>query len=220
MYKTGIIGAGYIGAEAPDSHLAAYEDCKGTTAPVIVDKGFSLDDLEGCEIISVCTPPETHLGIVSEIIQLPSLKAIYLEKPIAHTLKDAKKIINLCKGGCILLVVNHQRQFINPRFTFSRGIVHTGTHAFDLIRRLFGEIETLAKDYCITANGVTVEIDYRDTDDRFFELDCTRSKERMILKGVKHIVQCIDDGNINQDSGISAKRDLELCLRYEELFNA
>lgn len=220
MYKAGIIGTGYIGTKANDSHLEAYADCDDIQLRSLQDKGFKLKDLEGCEILSVCTPPETHLGIVAEIIQLESLKAIYLEKPIATTLSDAQKIINLCRDANILLVVNHQRQFINPKFTFSRGILHTGTHVFDLIRKLFGEIVVLTKDYCTTVNGITVELEYRDTDERYFDLDCTRSKERMILKGVEHIVKCLDEVNINQDSGISAERDLMLCLAYEGLFNA
>jgi len=220
MYRAGIIGTGFIGTKADDSHLNGYIDCPDTDLISLQDKGFKTSNLEGCEIISVCTPHETHLEIIEQIIDLPNLKAIYLEKPISDNLTDADTIVRLCREKNILLIVNHQRQFINPKFTFSRGILHTGTHAFDLIRKLFGEVIILTKDYCTTVNGITVELDYRDTDERYFDLDCTRSKERMILKGVEHIVKCLDEGNINQDSGISAVHDLMLCKAYEGLRNA
>ncbi|MCD6318876.1 Gfo/Idh/MocA family oxidoreductase [Candidatus Aerophobetes bacterium] len=40
-------------------------------------------------------------------------KHIYVEKPIATTLEDAKKIINACQQNNVKLCVGHQRRFIN-----------------------------------------------------------------------------------------------------------
>ncbi|MBE3143548.1 MAG: Gfo/Idh/MocA family oxidoreductase [Planctomycetes bacterium] len=249
MFSAGIIGCGYVACEAPDSHAQAYMDCPSTELICFIDTDkdkalaayrkyrithFTFDEGTGFDsvgkfatkfdIASICTPTGdgrfmTRLHRVWDAIKTHGVKAIYLEKPIAASLGEAEAIISCCRENNVLLVVNHQRQFINPKFTFSRGILHTGTHAFDLIRQLFGEVMLLAKNYCITENGLTIELEYKDTDERCFELDCTRSKERMILKGVEHIVECLNSHDINQDSGISAKRDLQLCLEYERILN-
>jgi predicted dehydrogenase len=249
MYNAGIIGCGFIACEAPDSHAQAYMDCPDTELVCFIDTDkekalaayrkfraphFTFEECTGFDptgtrpakfdIASICTPISddqfmTRLHRVWDAVETHGAKAIYLEKPIAATLTEANAIIDYCKQKNVLLVVNHQRQFVNPKFTFSRGILHTGTHAFDLIRQLFGEIMLLAKNYCITENGLTIEIEYKDTDERFFNLDCTRNSERMILKGVQHIVECLAAHDINQDSGISARRDLQLCLEYERIWN-
>jgi len=249
MYSAGIIGCGYIACEAPDSHAQAYIDCPDTKLTGLIDTDrekaiaayrklgvfhFTFEQGDGMDlvgdrgtpfdIVSICTPIgdgtySTRFHRVMDAVRTHHAKAIYLEKPIAATLEEAEAIVRYCKHWKVLLVVNHQRQFINPKFIFSRGILHTGTHAFDLIRKLFGEVLILTKDYCTTVNGITIELEYKDTDERYFDLDCTRSKERMILKGVEHIVKCLDEGNINQDSGISAVHDLMLCKAYEGLRN-
>lgn len=216
MYKVGIVGCGFIGVKAEDSHLKAYTDCKDTEVIATVDKDFNITDLAGCEIVSICTPPETHLEIVKQVVSLLSIKAIYLEKPIANTLEDADEIIKLCDFYGVILQVNHQRRFMNPVMRFSRGILNTGTHALDLLRHLFGEPIEITKDQ-IKFDRVTVDIEYLDTEEPIFELDCCHNKDRMILKGVEHLVQCIKDGKQSISSGEDARNALELCLRYEKL---
>lgn len=215
MYSAGIIGCGFIGTRAPDNHAQAYEDNPNTNLIAKVDIGFTLEDIYDCNIISVCTPIETHWEVVKQIEPL----AILLEKPIAPSLNEADSIINHCHKNNILLVVNHQRRFINPKFTFSRGILNTGTHAFDLIRKLFGEITDIQIDRVITESGVQVDIEYKDSMIGEFNLDCTRSTERMIPNVIEYIVDCLDTGNINQDLAIEARRDLQVCLKYQELYS-
>lgn len=114
---------------------------------------------EKIDLLSVCTPPETHWEVVKEAARFP-LKAIYCEKPVATSLEDAKKILDTCRKKNILLAVNHQRRF-SPFFQelkrrissgkmgriqqvncfYTRGIMNTGIHLVDLFSFLFGEVE-------------------------------------------------------------------------------
>src|SRR3990167_878062 len=146
------------------------------------------------DIVSVCTSPETHSQIVCDIA--PYVKAIYCEKPIADTIEDAQKMIDICHKHKVILQVNHERRFIHPKFTFSRGIMDNGTHAFDLLRQLFGQYlggyqRYSQKTFTMLFGRQWVEIEYKDTAERFFNLDCVRSSEPMIGKGVEHLVQCL-----------------------------
>jgi predicted dehydrogenase len=246
MYSVGIIGCGFIACEALDSHALAYKENPNTELVDFIDsdkekahnayiqwtgKHNALHNGTGYDpagnrpnqfdIASICTPIGdgkflTRLHRVCEACD-HGVKAILLEKPIAYSLEEADKIIDYCKQHNILLVVNHQRRFINPKFTFSRGIVHTGTHAFDLIRKLFGEITTIHPDRVWTESGVVVDIEYKDSDVGEFTLDCTRSTERMIPRVVSYMVRCLDEGYIHQMFAQEARRDLEVCLQYQDI---
>ena len=199
MYKVGIIGCSWIALEAPDSHMNAYNEHPDTTVVALCDINGKADlidymDLD-VDIVSVCTPVETHCKIVTDIA--PKVKAIWCEKPIATTLEDALLMINTCRLYGTTLVVNHQRNYMNPKFTFSRGMLHTGTHVFALIEHLFRpEIE--------------VDIDFRDTDERIFELDCTHSTERMLPNVLKFIVDKLDNDELYLD--YNALNALRRCL--------
>jgi len=217
MLRCGIIGLGFIGCKAPDNHMKAYEDCEDTelVACCDIDTPY-MDMVQGTplDIVSVCTPPETHCQIVCDIA--PYVRAIYCEKPIALTLEDADRMIETCYHYGTLLQINHQRRFVNPKFRFSRGILNTGTHMFDLLRYLFGDIQ-LCKKTVILPNWVLCDIEEVDTDEPVFEFDCTHNKEPMILEGVKHLVQCLRNRRKLISSGEEAREALKLCLEYKEM---
>jgi hypothetical protein len=211
QYRVGIIGLGKIAYYLPDNHLKAYEENPRTdvitTCDIDKSKGGKYTDYismvqnEKLDIVSVCTPPETHCRIVCDIA--PYVKAIYCEKPIATNLSDASKMINTCHEHKVILQINHQRLFVNPYFRFSRGVVNNGTHAFSLIKHLFRP-------------EITVNVEYIDTDEHIFELDCTHNKEPMIKKGVEHLVQCLKEKKESISSGEKAFLALKSALQYEE----
>ncbi len=233
-YKVGIIGCGFIGVNAPDSHLRAYRACPATKVVAVCDtdrKRILEVKLNYCkdmipfwenyiqmvqqnelDIVSVCTSPDTHCQIVCDIA--PFVKAIYCEKPIALTLEEVDKMIEVCHQNNVILQVNHQRRFMPVKARFSRGILNTGTHLFDRLRQLFGELYSISGNYCMFGNQL-VEVEYIDSDEHIFEIDCTRSSERMILRGVEHLVDCLDKGHQSISSGEEAKRTLEALLFYE-----
>lgn len=120
---------------------------------------------EKIDILSVCTPPETHYKIIKEAVEFP-LKAVFCEKPLAHTLEDAGKIVDICKSRNIILQVDHQRRFDpmhaavrkiieteklgkaeQANFYYTAGIRNTGSHMFDLLRFFYGDADWIEGNY-------------------------------------------------------------------------
>lgn len=224
-YKVGIIGCGWIGigqshiakdAKKEDTHFNAYKNNPETQVVALCDskKSFIPDwginkytdymqmvTKRKLDIVSVCTPPETHKEIVCNIA--PYVRGIYCEKPIASTLQDGWEMIQACRKNKVILQINHQRLFMMPTFRYSRGILDTGTHMFSLIRHLFRE-------------GVSVYIEAVDTDEHVFELDCTHNKDVMIPFGVAHLIKCLKENRQSVSSGEKAFEALRLALEYQE----
>jgi UDP-N-acetylglucosamine 3-dehydrogenase len=120
---------------------------------------------ENLDCVSICTLVSTHLKIVKEAAN-SGVKAIFLEKPISNSINDAKKIIEICKKNKISLQIDHQRRF-HPIYSkikkildekkigeiqfinvyYGAGIANTGSHMFDLLRMLFGEIKYVKSEY-------------------------------------------------------------------------
>jgi len=116
---------------------------------------------EELDCISICTLADTHLELIKEISKF-KIKGVLIEKPISNSLLNAKKIIDVCKKHEIILAINHQRRF-DPAYYYiqkflqkknlgdiqiinlyyGRGITNTGSHLFDLLRLLFGEIKSV-----------------------------------------------------------------------------
>jgi predicted dehydrogenase len=114
---------------------------------------------ESIDILSVCTSLENRFDIIKCAAD-NGVKLIFCEKPIAETSLEAKKIVDYCKKYNVQLAVNYKRRWdtfhqdlkrkierksYGNVHTFHclyvRGIKNYGTHAIDLIRFFFGEIE-------------------------------------------------------------------------------
>lgn len=220
MYRCGIIGCGRIGTKFDECHASAYRQCPDTELIVCCDasidqainacKKWSVPvatsdigdfNAEVVEIVSVCTPPETHLDVIKDIMNLQTVQAIYLEKPIATTLEDADEIIRLCHEKDVILQVNHQRRFGRPTFFFSRGVLNTMSHGYDMLRQLHIPIEM-------------VDIVEIKTDKPIFELRIPT--EGLITKGVQHLIECIENHKESISSGEEAREALRLCLKLKE----
>lgn len=231
MYRAGIIGCGRIGTEFIDCHARAYKENPNTELIMAIDadiskaiaasKAWKIPSIgsnacdvaaEGIEIISICTPPEMHRKVLEEAIEFDYMaKAIYCEKPIATTLEDADAMIKLCHERNIILQVNHQRRFGRPTFFFSRGVLNTGTHVFDMLRMLFGE-GTLVSNTLYFKGGQQVDIVEIDTMKHAFEF--TIPTTDLVKVGLSHLVYCIDNQKQSVSSGEEAMEDLRLCLEY------
>jgi len=212
-YRAGVIGLGFIGFDSPDSHVRAYEDCADTiliaTSDINPVKAFGYTrpivmKEENLDIVSVCTPVETHCQIVCDIA--PFVKAIYCEKPIATTLEEADRMIETCHKHGVILQVNHQRRFTKPKMRWSRGILNNGTHAFDLMRQMFGD-----------GWQAKIDLEYVDSMDYppIFELVINQPELRPILKGVEHLVECLKEGKQSISSGKEARQTLKEVLQFE-----
>ena len=219
--RCAIIGCGRIGTKFDECHAAAYKQagqeliaacdvnldqainaCKKWSIPVACTDIGDLN-AEAIEIVSICTPPETHLAVVKEVMNLQFIKGIYLEKPIATTLEDADEIIRLCHEREIILQINHQRRFGRPAFFFSRGVLNTMSHGYDMLRQLHIPIEM-------------VDIVEIKTNKPIFELRIPT--EGLIAKGVQHLIDCVENHKQSISSGEEARESLKLCLEYMEKY--
>lgn len=192
-FKVGLIGCGRIASTLDDdpkrkyisTHIGAYKYAKSTDITAVCDRdtkklrkcqekwniprGYTdfkeMLKKEKPDILSICTPHDTHYAILKEAAKFP-LKAVFCEKPLADTIKNAKRIVGLYKRKKILLQINHQRRFdplhlkireiIRDRklggvqqvnFYYTAGIKNTGSHMFDLLRFLFGDAEWIKGIY-------------------------------------------------------------------------
>lgn len=182
-YKAAVIGCGRIGCEFEDdprrryisSHAGAYNAVEDVSLVALVDKdekklkkyqvkydvsaytdSKEMAKKENPDIVSICTPTDTHYKVIKEIVDL-GVKAIFCEKPIASNLQDAHQIVKLCKENNVILQIDHQRRFCKfhqevRRFLskekaqhvacyYTAGLLNTGTHMFDLLRFFLGDAE-------------------------------------------------------------------------------
>jgi hypothetical protein len=211
-YKAGVIGIGRIGYKWKDSHYNQYcrnerveSVCLCDTVPVSTHIPIYFNYLEmikkgHLDIVSVCTPPETHCKIVCDIA--PYVKGIYCEKPIATTLEEADKMIQVCHSYGVVLQINHQRRWNKPVFTFSRGIFNSGTHAFDTIDYYFKDPDA-------------VNFVYIDTVEPIFKLEFP-AEPHVPPEAIDELLDCIEGIKVTRSSGEDARKALEQCLKLQK----
>jgi hypothetical protein len=213
-YRAGIIGLGRVGAQWDDSHFNAYLKHPRIELVALCDLNpheefYSFQDyqdylemvkLENLDIVSVCTPPSTHCQIICGIA--PYVKGIYCEKPIAETLEDADKMILTCREHNVKLQINHQRRWNTPVFTFSRGILNSGTHAFDTINYYFKEDKA-------------IKFVYVETDEPIFKLEFP-AEPHVPSEAIDELIECIEYDIESTSSGEEATIALQQCLDMQK----
>lgn len=184
MYTAAVIGCGRIGTAFDDkemgyvsTHAAAYQwhpnvklvgvcdtdlekldtaRYKFTTAGYIDYK--EMIRYAKPDIVSICTPPETHAKILFDLVKMDAgIASILCEKPIAKTSSEAEKMVLICKKRKVNLLINHTRAFMPFYYqvhmyaheglggithlvgSYSGGIYNNGTHMLDLMCRFGGD---------------------------------------------------------------------------------
>ncbi len=121
----GVIGTGLMGgmhasiySNLPNCNLIAVADLdEGALKRVSQDlnvKGYKdykkmLDNEPEIKIVSICTPDKTHLQVAKEVIKREI--NLLIEKPIARTIEDSKKIIDLAEENDVKLMTAHLLRF-------------------------------------------------------------------------------------------------------------
>ncbi len=231
-HRVAIIGAGRIASEFEDCHARAYKQNPKTEIWAIIDKRldkaadaarkwhipvagdeyWQLPEL-ALDIISICTPPQTHCQVLKDIVLYNrDLKAIYCEKPIAIDLDEAREMVTICKERNIILQINHQRRFGIPTFYYSRGLFNTGTHMVDLLRQYFGEPWNIT-DNKLYFKNITVALEEVPVDKPIFEFKVPAYD--LIIKGVEHLVDCIENYHDSISNGEEALKDLEILWKLK-----
>lgn len=148
-------------ADPDPGKRAAFGERWGVSA--LYDSPAALLRAEAPEIVSICTPTATHSQVAAVAVEA-GVKAILCEKPLASTVAEGKRMVDLCRTAGVVLAVNHQRRW-DPDLirvqeylaqgslgapqrvhaTYTRGIVNNGTHLIDLLRWYFGEMKTAVR---------------------------------------------------------------------------
>lgn len=202
-YKVGIIGCGRMGflfdedenTLKPSSHAGAYKTFGNVDITAVCDiRTDRMDKFkerygdvniyydynkmlknEDLDIVSICTPSNLHSDVC--ITASEYVRAIFCEKPIAMSLKEADQMILACKKNGTLLTINHIRRWertyekikeLIDNNTYGKvtsiicysspGLMNGGVHMFDTLRYIFGDITCInghiIKDLSTDACGI------------------------------------------------------------------
>ena len=111
------------------------------------------------QIVSICTPDATHAAILAQVLGSPDVRAVIAEKPLAAELAQARALVAQARRRNVPLAVNYTRRFaashaeaqrrlktgeigtvVAVSGIYTKGVLHNGTHWFDLARWLVGDI--------------------------------------------------------------------------------
>ncbi len=138
--KIGIIGAGKI---AERLHLPSYKETKKAEVIAICDiikkkaerlaKMFNIPKVytdykkmikeADIDAVSVCTPNYLHCPIT--VFAAQKKKHVLVEKPMALSIREMKKMINVCKKNKVILMVEQTQRF-DPAHEVFRDLVQSG----------------------------------------------------------------------------------------------
>ncbi|WP_298391320.1 Gfo/Idh/MocA family oxidoreductase [Hydrotalea sp.] len=126
MLKVGVFGVGHLGKyhlnnwkEIKDVKLIGFFDPNNDAAKEVANqygiKRFMDEEklIDACDIIDVVVPTDKHFEICMSAIRKG--KHVFVEKPITHTIQEAKSLVNMVKEANVKLQVGHVERF-NPAF--------------------------------------------------------------------------------------------------------
>jgi predicted dehydrogenase len=185
-YHVGIIGCGRIASLLeqerwrgnPNTHAGCYDYCPRTRIVAAADadnerreafgRRWGVERLyenweamltnEELDIVSVATYPIPHRDMVVAAANA-GVRAVFCEKAMATTLREADEMIAACESRGVQLTVNHGRRWDRQYHAvkrlldegrigklqgitlhFSAGLANNGTHYFDMLRFFAGDV--------------------------------------------------------------------------------
>ncbi len=126
MLKIGVFGVGHLGKfhlnnwkEIPGTELVGFYDPNDETANEVAEK-YQLprfldanELIDSCDVIDVVAPTNFHFELCEKAIKKG--KHVFVEKPLANTMDEARQLVKLVKESGIKLQVGHVERF-NPAF--------------------------------------------------------------------------------------------------------
>ncbi len=133
LIKIGVFGAGHLGKihlkllnESREFNLIGFYDVNSEYS-INIEKEFGykyFDDpnylIDSSDAVAIITPTQFHHEIAMKCIE--KCKHIFIEKPIAFTVDEAKEIVNFSKEKKIIGQVGHVERF-NPAFNSVKKII-------------------------------------------------------------------------------------------------
>ena len=249
-FRAAVIGCGSIGSGFADdpllardvyTHCEAYVRCPMTELVAVCDADpdaakrcgerwnvasfTAIEDALGAgpEIVSICTPDETHYDIASLALEASSARAILCEKPLATELEQGKELVRLAKESGKTIAVAYVRRYAENMRTLQRlvadgelgplravtgwygkGLAHNGSHWFDLLRMLAGEVAWVEATDWLREDGDDPSLDVtlglaagavatlRATDSKafsIFEMDLLTERGRISVRDGGHHIE-------------------------------
>jgi predicted dehydrogenase len=175
---------------------------------------------EPLDLAVVAVPDEAHMDWLLILLE-HDVRLVLCEKPLTTSLLNSRKVVEIYRNRGRALAVNYQRRFertvisLRSRLTngelgnpiagvvwYSKGVLHNGSHAVDVLRYLFGEVHALSVrrrivDFRIsdpTVSGTLefgpVNIELVGGDERLFslfEIDLLfeKARYRYVLSGAR-----------------------------------
>src|SRR6476660_262308 len=126
MLKVGVFGVGHLGKfhlnnwkEITDTELVGFYDPNDETANEVAEKyqlpRFAKADalINACDAIDIVAPTNFHFELCEKAIRKG--KHVFVEKPLANTMDEARQLVKLAQESDIKLQVGHVERF-NPAF--------------------------------------------------------------------------------------------------------
>lgn len=126
------------------------------------------------DIVSVCVPDAAHAGVLRRCLAARP-RALVAEKPLTTDPDDSAALARECAEAGVALAVNLSRRYdpfvrglaarlrsgdmgraLCATLLYTKGVLHNGVHALDLLRQLFGE--------CLRARVLGGRVDYAQAD--------------------------------------------------------
>ena len=201
MLKVGVFGVGHLGKfhvnnwkEITDVELAGFYDPSDENSSLVIEK-YQLKRftninklIAACDAVDVVAPTTLHYELCKAAI-LKS-KHVFVEKPLANTMEEARELLKLAKEANIKFQVGHVERFnpaflvlkdhelapmfievhrlaqFNPRGTDVSVILDLMIHDIDIILKLVNSNVKF-----VSANGVSVMSDTPDIANVRIEFD-------------------------------------------------
>ncbi len=132
MLKIGVFGTGHLGKfhlnnwkEIEDVELVGFYDPADEIAEEVAAKyklkRFTNEDelIDACDAIDVVTPTQFHLDVCEKAIKKG--RHVFVEKPMANTMDEAKTLVKLVKESKVKFQVGHVERF-NPAFLAAKNL--------------------------------------------------------------------------------------------------
>ncbi len=126
MIKIGVLGVGHLGKihlslirQIPQLELTGFYDPDVHKSQKITEelgiRAFgSIEELiDASDAVDIVTPTITHFDCAVKVLK--KSKHLFIEKPLTHTLKEAKKLLSLANEANVKVQVGHVERF-NPAF--------------------------------------------------------------------------------------------------------
>jgi len=148
-----------VAAEILPANVEAFSRrCPGT--PVVGDPAALADFAP--DVVSICTPAVSHGAILHTVLNCPSIKAVWCEKPMAEDLAEAEAMVAGCRERGIAMLVSFNRHWLplwlrlreivaggslgtvrSVRVSMPNRLFSIGSHAVDLALTFGGPVEAV-----------------------------------------------------------------------------